>query len=408
MTKLFVGGLAGVTTEDSMTLAFSQFGHVTCEVMMDKFTGRSRGFGFATFSDPVAADSALLVPQVIDGKQVECKVCLEKGEAPPAVRPLGGGRSEAHSYEASMEAAYNASNRGGASELIANKLFVGGLPSQTTNESLQTYFNQFGECECIVMMDKMTGRNRGFGFATFTSAEQAKTALTYSPHAIDGKPVELRIAEAQTPKGQAPSMQEQFSPAAASGMSKGYGKGAAAAARSAEPGKLFIGGLPQTCTNETLQLFGQQFGIVADAKVMMDKGTGRSRGFGYLTFEQPQAVEIALANFANNQIDGKQVEVKRCDVPRDSTPQMAAPMAMGGGRGAAMMPGMMPVTHDQSAQQLVSLLTDPSLGLGAFIQPMLQQLQTAAAVTRGMGMQAAVPGVGFGKGGGKGKRSSPY
>jgi len=57
--KLFVGGLAWATTDDSLRQAFSAFGEVTdAKVITDRDTGRSRGFGFVTFSDATQATAA--------------------------------------------------------------------------------------------------------------------------------------------------------------------------------------------------------------------------------------------------------------------------------------------------------------------------------------------------------------
>ncbi len=58
--KLFVGSLAWATTDESLHDAFSQFGEVTeAKVILDRETGRSRGFGFVTFSEGAAADEAV-------------------------------------------------------------------------------------------------------------------------------------------------------------------------------------------------------------------------------------------------------------------------------------------------------------------------------------------------------------
>ena len=55
--KLFVGGLADKSTETSIRDAFEEFGNVDqVDLMMDKVTGRHRGFAFITFSDSDAVD----------------------------------------------------------------------------------------------------------------------------------------------------------------------------------------------------------------------------------------------------------------------------------------------------------------------------------------------------------------
>lgn len=61
---------------------------------------------------------------------------------------------------------------------MANKLYVGNLPYQTTNEELQQTFSQAGDVvEAVVMMDKMTGRSRGFGFVVMANDEGAQKAI---------------------------------------------------------------------------------------------------------------------------------------------------------------------------------------------------------------------------------------
>jgi len=47
------------------------------------------------------------------------------------------------------------------------KLFVGGLPYHTTDQSLREYFKQFGDIEeAVVITDRQTGKSRGYGFVS--------------------------------------------------------------------------------------------------------------------------------------------------------------------------------------------------------------------------------------------------
>merc|ERR1719313_969194 len=57
--------------------------------------------------------------------------------------------------------------------------------------------------------------------------------------------------------------------------------------------KVFVGGLPQTVDKQALQEHFEQYGEVRDAVVMVDRTTGRSRGFGFVRFNSPDAVEPA-------------------------------------------------------------------------------------------------------------------
>jgi len=88
-TKVYVGNLSWNTTDDSLRQAFSSIGSQTdvvdCIVMRDRDTGRSRGFGFVTFSTPEQADAAInnFNETELDGRRVRVNLAN--------ARPSGGG-----------------------------------------------------------------------------------------------------------------------------------------------------------------------------------------------------------------------------------------------------------------------------------------------------------------------------
>lgn len=72
-TKLFVGGLAWATNDDSLKNFFSSVGTiVSAQVIVDKFTGKSKGFGFVEMSSEKEAEEAKakLNGQALDGRNV--------------------------------------------------------------------------------------------------------------------------------------------------------------------------------------------------------------------------------------------------------------------------------------------------------------------------------------------------
>jgi len=77
-----------------------------------------------------------------------------------------------------------------------NKLFVGGLPYAVTDEELSEFFSQVGTVSSAhVMMDKMTGRSRGFGFVEMSTDEEAQKAITeYDGSEVDGRKIVVNIA----------------------------------------------------------------------------------------------------------------------------------------------------------------------------------------------------------------------
>ena len=89
---------------------------------------------------------------------------------------------------------------------MGNKLFVGGLAWATTDESLRTAFEQFGEVsEAKVITDRETGRSRGFGFVTLSTDEEAQAAQ----EAMDGSDLDgrtVRVNEAHEPRDRCPAL----------------------------------------------------------------------------------------------------------------------------------------------------------------------------------------------------------
>jgi cold-inducible RNA-binding protein len=88
--KLFVGNLNYRMTAEDMRAAFSEFGEVVdCIVMTDKFSGRSKGFGFVTFATPEEADAAL---NALNGKEVMERQIFVSVARPPQPRQDRGDR----------------------------------------------------------------------------------------------------------------------------------------------------------------------------------------------------------------------------------------------------------------------------------------------------------------------------
>lgn len=73
--------------------------------------------------------------------------------------------------------------------------------------------------------------------------------------------------------------------------------------------KLFVGGLSWDTTDSSLQAAFANFGEIVDAKVITDRETGRSRGFGFVTFAEPSAGTDAIAEMNGTLLDGRTVQV---------------------------------------------------------------------------------------------------
>ena len=88
-TKLFVGNLSFNTTENALQDAFAAHGTVIeANVMMDRMSGRPRGFGFVTMSSPEEAQKAI---EAMNGASVDGRNLTVNVARPREDRPSGGG-----------------------------------------------------------------------------------------------------------------------------------------------------------------------------------------------------------------------------------------------------------------------------------------------------------------------------
>ncbi|KAL7623157.1 hypothetical protein AAE478_006838 [Parahypoxylon ruwenzoriense] len=235
-------------------------------------------------------------------------------------------------------------------------MFIGGLNWETTDQSLRDYFSQFGEVtECTVMRDGATGRSRGFGFLTFKDPKTVNIVMV-KEHFLDGKIID--------PKRAIPRDEQE------------------------KTSKIFVGGVSQDTTEPEFKDYFAQFGRVVDATLMMDKDTGRPRGFGFVTFESEAGVEACLSTHL--EIHGKPIEVKKAQ-PRGNIREEEEASRRGKFRKA----GMDDQTggQNQMASQMGQGGMTPQV-MAQYMQRMQQymtMMQQQMAMNRGMGMGGMSP-----------------
>ncbi len=85
---------------------------------------------------------------------------------------------------------------------MSKKLYVGNLPYQTTTDDLRTHFSQAGTVvDAVVIMDKSTGRSKGFGFIEFEKEEEAAKAIEmFSQKDFQGRALVVNEAKPQEPR----------------------------------------------------------------------------------------------------------------------------------------------------------------------------------------------------------------
>jgi len=397
--KIFVGGLSQYTTKQSLDEYFNQFGYADSYIMLDRATGRSRGFGFVNFSERQVMDHVLSYVHEVDGVGVTTSPYSRGGSDGGSGSATASGRySSRAAYGAPSAAEHTASapvhsgRRGAkpaapadnASSMTASllsqveeklmsaihnavgqqqqspeqqqhqksqgplKIFVGGLAPHTTKESLDAYFSAFGTADSYVMIDKASGRSRGFGFVNFTDEQALSTVLSFE-HEVDGQVITTdKYEEKWTPGGRHSAkpkpegggkgagagggtttalgstaveilnntiqmisklrgqIESQAQPAPRKAVPRRY---AAQQDTGYGPVKLFVGGLAPTTTSDELADAFAPYGCT-ETEVITDKYTGRSRGFGFVLFASSASADDAMQ--VQHVIEGRAVELSEC------------------------------------------------------------------------------------------------
>ncbi|XP_021769597.1 33 kDa ribonucleoprotein, chloroplastic-like [Chenopodium quinoa] len=172
------------------------------------------------------------------------------------------------------------------------RLFVGNLPYSMTSDQLSEVFAEAGQVRFIeIIYDKVTDRSRGFGFVTMGSVDEAKEAIRmFDGSQVGGRTVRVNFPE--VPRGgerkvMGPKLQSS---------NVGYVD---------TPHKLYAGNLGWGITSQGLrEAFANQEGFLS-AKVIYERASGRSRGFGFITFSTADAAESALTTMNGVELEGR-------------------------------------------------------------------------------------------------------
>lgn len=96
--------------------------------------------------------------------------------------------------------------------------------------------------------------------------------------------------------------------------------------------KLYVGGLPYSTSQDALKDEFSKAGAVSTAIIIMDKMTGRSKGFGFVEFESDSDADKAIEMFNGKMFDGRSLTVNEAR-PMEARPPRRDGGGFGGGRG---------------------------------------------------------------------------
>ena len=204
------------------------------------------------------------------------------------------------------------------------KLFIAGLPDSMTEDVLRQLFEATGGTVVNVTLPKHrdTGRPRGFGFVTLSTAEQAQAARDALDGSLQaGRSISVRPFQSEPPR------------------SEGGVRDTRGAAPPANTGDrtLYVGNLPYDTSQADLEAVFNEHGVTPVVRIHLPVGPdGRMRGFGFVTMGSAEAANAAIAGLRGVELKGRALMVNiahpRGDRPAGDRQSMdRAPMRRDGG-----------------------------------------------------------------------------
>lgn len=191
------------------------------------------------------------------------------------------------------------------------KLFIGGLHIDTTETTLTSYFEEYGEITALTLKkNPFNGKSKCFGFLEFKDPASLNKVIEAGPHVIDGKQIDAKKA---VPPEQYKEQQ----------------------LKNLKTCKIFCGGVPTDMEKDKIDEYFKQFGEIREVALVTDKATQKRRGFVFVEFTSDEAADKATVETFHT-IDDVQIEVKKA-TPREMTVRPSRgggpPYGFRGGRG---------------------------------------------------------------------------
>ncbi|XP_070609902.1 nucleolin isoform X2 [Erythrolamprus reginae] len=280
---IFVKNLAYSVTQDELHAAFED----AVEVRLVFKDGNSKGIAYIEFKSEADAEKALEKQGMeIEGRPIVLDFVGEKSQQDsrkPGKGPSSGGESKT--------------------------LVVNNLSYDATEESLQEVFEK---ASAIRVPQNNQGRPKGYAFVDFATAEDAKEAMDSCNNTeIEGRAIRLEFSN-----------------------SGGQSRNANTKGGFSQQSKtLFVKGLSEETTEETLR---ESFDSCIGARIVTDRDTGSSKGFGFVDFSTTEDAKAAKEAMEDGEIDGNKVTLDFAK-PKGGTPRGGGGGGFGrgsrGGRG---------------------------------------------------------------------------
>ncbi|KAF7146929.1 hypothetical protein RHSIM_Rhsim03G0063700 [Rhododendron simsii] len=205
------------------------------------------------------------------------------------------------------------------------RLYVGNLPYSMTSAELGEIFGEAGVVKsAMIVYDRVTDRSRGFAFVKMGSVEEAKEAIrmydgSKTPEIehpesgsaslqIGGRTVKVNFPE--VPRGGEREVMEPRIRTSVQGFVD-------------SPHKLYAGNLSWNITSQGLREVFEGYPGLLSAKVIYDRDSARSRGYGFVTFSSAEEMESALNAMNGMELEGRPLRLNHAEERAPIPPRQA-------------------------------------------------------------------------------------
>ena len=293
--KLFVGRFPRNFEDSDLSKLFEDFGKLKeCTILRDHGTRESKGCGFVRFAH---LNNAIDSIRELNGKMIvdESIGALQVQFANGEVERLGLSTDQV--------------------EPPPVKIFVGSLPEQFTADDLLRLFQEHGDVvETFILKDSETGNSKGSGFVKMRNKAQAVNAINAlnksSESSPDGNVLEVRLAVSRLQRQRNKAKPSPAPVVHVVGPSSLRSSPSVLSKVGPVGCNVFVFHIPPDWTEFHLRQLFSAYGFLISATVVRDKGSQLSRGFGFVSFDNPFSAHSAVMHMNGFMAGNKRLKVQ--------------------------------------------------------------------------------------------------